>query len=132
MRRRTFFKTMLGVLVGVHSLRAVSAQAVPAERRVLIQRSPVAGFQYYEGPRLRGYFKPDQPLTLQREAQNSHDRRAVAVYWQGRKVGYVPRRENRVISAMMDRGERLEAKIVGLGSGDSPWQAVMFDVEVVV
>lgn len=132
MERRTFIKTLLGLFAGVHTLPTVAGKEGIQARRVLIQCSPLAGFQYYAGPLLRGAFSSGQPLTLQREPQNSHDKRAVAVYWQGQKLGYVPRRENRVVSKMMDRGERLEAKIAGLGAGDNPWQAVAFDVEVVV
>jgi len=132
MKRRTFIKTLLGLFAGAQTLPTAAAHGVRQERRVLIQRSPLAGFQYYAGPALRGAPGFGQPLTLQREPHNSHDKRAVAVYWQGHKLGYVPRRENRVVSKMMDRGERLEAKVTGLGSGDDPWQAVTFDVEVVV
>lgn len=121
MERRTFIKTLLGLFAGVHTLPSVAGKEGAQARRVLIQRSPLAGFQYYAGPALRGAFSSGQPLTLQREPQNSHDKRAVAVYWREQKVGYLPRRENKIVSEMMDRRERLEAKITGLGTGDNPW-----------
>jgi len=132
MERRTFIKTLLGLFAGVHTLPSVAGKEGAQARRVLIQHSPLAGFQYYAGPLLQGKLSHGQPLTLQREPHNQYDKRAVAVYWQGQKLGYVPRRENRVVSKMMDRGEWLEAVIAGLGGGDNPWQAVTFDIEVVV
>ncbi|KKC34663.1 hypothetical protein WH91_01645 [Devosia psychrophila] len=41
--------------------------------------------------------------TLIREPNNSHDRNAIAVLIEGRKVGYVARREAKAMAEMIDR-----------------------------
>jgi hypothetical protein len=50
-------------------------------------------------------------LELERESTNAHDVNAIAVSWRGRKLGYVPRRDNAALAWGLDRGERLQARI---------------------
>ena len=61
---------------------------------ILLQDSPLAGFQYHAGKAVWPQLRVGDALTLVREPDNAHDARAVRVEWQGRKIGYVPRREN--------------------------------------
>ena len=77
--------------------------------RVLVQRSPLAGSQYYAANAVWTRIRVGDRLTLVREADNRHDRRAVRVEWQGQQLGYVPRAENRAVSHALDAGERLKA-----------------------
>ncbi len=67
-----------------------------------------------------------QPLTLVRETGNPYDSKAVRVDWQGQKLGYVPRVENTAVAQMLDRGERLTARIVRLKEDQNPWERVWF------
>lgn len=128
MKRRSLLKALMGL--GVTSLLPASAAPIawqPA-RRVLVQTSPLAGFQYYQGERLWPYLRTGDALALVREPTNPHDSQAVRIEWQGHKLGYVPRRENTAISQMLDRRERLSAEIEWLGPGPSPWTRVRFAV----
>ena len=47
--------------------------------RVLVQRSPLAGSQYYAANAVWTRIRVGDRLTLVREADNRHDRRAVRV-----------------------------------------------------
>lgn len=105
---------------------ALHAQAV----KVLVQSSPLAGFQYHEGTELWAWLRVGDPLTLVREPDNPHDARAVRVEWRGRKLGYLPRAENRSVAAEMDRGGRVEGRIARLREHRNPWQRVLIDVYV--
>lgn len=67
-------------------------------------------------------------LTLMREADNSFDERAVRMDWQGHKLGYIPRLDNAAVSQLLDRGETLDAVIVGLESSSNPWDRVKVEV----
>lgn len=67
-----------------------------------------------------------------REPNNPHDARAVCIDWHGRKLGYLPRVENAAVAQMMDRGERLEARIVELRTSEDPWKRVEVAVELVI
>ena len=98
--------------------------------RLLIQKSPLAGSQYYALGEHWQAMKVGDALTLVREPDNRHDAKAIRVEWQGHKLGYVPRIENRVISAALDAGERLTARIARLTQHPDPWRRVEFEVLV--
>lgn len=70
-------------------------------------------------------------LALVREPSNKHDPNAIAVYAQNDKLGYVPRAENSTIAQMLDRGERLEAKISELSMDEDPWKRVRITIFLV-
>ncbi|MHB1439021.1 MAG: HIRAN domain-containing protein, partial [Thiobacillus sp.] len=88
---------------------------------ILLQDSPLAGFQYHAGKTLWPQMQVGDALTLVREPDNPHDARAVRVEWQGHKIGYVPRRENADVARFMDGGRTLVARIVRLAEVRDPW-----------
>jgi hypothetical protein len=95
---------------------------------ILLQDSPLAGFQYHAGKALWPQLRVGDALTLVREPDNPHDARAVRVEWQGRKIGYVPRRENADVARLMDGGQRLAARITRLAEVRDPWSRVRFEI----
>ncbi len=96
--------------------------------RILLQDSPLAGFQYHAGKSLWSRMQVGDALELIREPDNPFDGNAVRVEWQGRKIGYVPRRENADVARFMDRGQRLEARITRLAEVRDPWARVRFEI----
>ena len=124
MKRRTFFKRLIG---GLGLVVAAPAVAV-AGRKVLIQESPVAGYQFYDGDYIWPHLAVGGRLKLVREAENIHDPNAVAVYFHEEQLCYVPRVENTAIAQMLDRGEHLEASISKLHLTENPWDRVWFEV----
>lgn len=116
-------------------LCCAGALVLPAQGesiKVLVQSSPLAGFQYYSGKASWDEMKAGDPLTLVRETDNPHDANAVRIEWRGRTLGYLPRAENRAVAAEMDRGGRVEARIARLTNHRSPWQRVRIEVFVVL
>ena len=113
---------LLMVLVAAH------AQTV----KVLVQSSPLAGFQFHEAPVLWEEMKVGDPLVLRREPDNQFDANAVRVEWRGRMIGYLPRAENRAVAAEMDRGGRVEGRVARLQEARNPWQRVLIEVFVVL
>ena len=114
-------------------LLAAAAPAVHAqsgEVRMLVQSSPLAGFQYYQGKQLWEEMKVGDALTLVREPDNPHDSNAVRVEWRGHRLGYVPRRENHSVAQHMDRGGGVEARVSRLTRHHNPWQRIEFEVFV--
>ena len=110
------------------ALASASLEAAQPATRILIQSSPVAGFQFHEGRRLWDQLKVDDALTLVREPGNPHDARAVRVEWNGHMLGYVPRAENDAVARQLDRGNKLEARIVRLTKHRDPWKRIEFEV----
>lgn len=128
MHRRTFTTSLL-ILCALAASPARSQQP-GVEVKILLQSSPLAGFQYHEGKQLWPQMKVGDALGLVREPDNPHDRNAVRVEWQGHMLGYVPRKDNAAVSRLLDRGTRLEARIVRLQESRSPWERVLFEVYV--
>lgn len=95
---------------------------------MLVQRSPLAGSQYYALSSVWLAIRPGHPLSLVREPDNRHDPHAIRVEWNGRQLGYVPRSANRALAAAMDRGETVEARVISLKKHRNPWQRVEFEV----
>ena len=124
MQRRTFFRRLFGS-VGA----AVASKSVGTEdRSVLIQESPIAGFQFHRGDAMWPSLIVGQELRLVRESSNTHDPDAVAIYFQEEQLGYVPRGDNRAIAQMLDRGESLEARISKLLVDGDPWERIRITI----
>ena len=128
--------------MGVRALRrslvmlaCAACLALPARAesiKVLVQSSPLAGFQFYAGRELWEEMKAGDALALVREPENRHDANAVRVEWRGRKLGYLPRTENRAVAAEMDRGGKLAARIARLNRHLDPWKRIQVEVYVVL
>jgi len=115
-------------LAVVAVVTATLSYAAQPATRILVQSSPVAGFQFHEGKRLWDQLKVGDALTLVREPDNAHDARAVRVEWNGHMLGYVPRAENDAVARQLDRGNKLEARIVRLTRHRDPWKRIEFEV----
>ncbi len=109
-------------------LLGAALPSAAAEARIIVQQSPLAGFQYYDGKVLWDNMRVGDALVLVREPQNPHDANAVRVEWKGQPLGYLPRRDNADVARQMDRGEKLQARIVRLTEARNPWQRVQFEV----
>ncbi len=127
MIRREFIQT-LGRLLG---LAALPTAAQPP-RRHLIQQCPLAGFQFHQGEDLWPYLSVGDTLHLVREPGNPHDSKAIRVDWNGRQLGYLPRRQNQAAARMLDEEKCLEARIGALRRHSNPWQRVEIEVWLVV
>ncbi len=128
MSRRAFLKS-LTALVGGFALPVAAHASTSSRAWKTLQTSPIAGFQYHNGETLWPQLATGQRLTLTREADNRFDDRAVRVEWQSHKLGYIPRLDNAAVSQLLDRGETLEATIVGLENSSNPWDRVKVEVK---
>ena len=95
---------------------------------ILLQDSPLAGFQYHAGKQLWPQMRVGDGLTLIREPANPYDAKAVRIEWQGHKIGYVPRRDNADVARFMDSGQVLLARISRLAEVRDPWSRVRFEI----
>lgn len=101
-----------------------------SEARVILQTSPLAGFQHYAGRALFALMAPGQPLALVREPDNPFDDRAVRVEWYGVQIGYAPRADNVDLARLMDRGARVAGRILHLQASRDPWKRVLMEIYV--
>jgi len=111
------------------TLFLLSASMVEAEAvKILIQNSPLAGSQYYAASSVWSEIRVGDRLALIREPENRHDRHAIRVEWNGHKLGYVPRAENRAAAQALDAGKTLEARVTRLREDPDPWKRIEFAV----
>lgn len=109
-----------------------ATSAVPAgadvEGRIIVQTSPLAGFQYHAGRALFPLMSVGDRLDLAREPDNPHDAKAILVSWRGAVIGYMPRLENLDLARLMDRGLAVSGRILHLHAGRDPWKRVLLEV----
>lgn len=96
--------------------------------RILVQSSPLAGSQYYQLTELQRNIRVGDPLELVRDADNVHDKNAVAVHWQGQALGYLPRKENRAVAKAIDDGETVRAAVEAITTDTNPWKRLRISV----
>ncbi len=129
MQRRSFIQSLGGTLIlASHLFKSRSATA--AGRRILLQESPLAGYQFHRADSLWPFLAVGTELRLHRKHLNPYEPHAIAVWHKGDKLGYVPCRENRTLAQMIDRGEKLQARIVRLLDDPNPWWRVRFEVDL--
>ena len=126
MNRRGFIRALFQGAAYI-PLAPFALMATPP-RRVIVQQSPVAGFQYHQGENVFHCLRANVPLRLVRETENKYDRGAVAVYFKAHKLGFVPRADNTAIAQMLDNGESLSARIINLEQSKNPWDRIRFEV----
>jgi hypothetical protein len=64
----------------------------------------IAGFTYYDGVLAFKKLEIGTKLTLKLEDDNKYDTRAVAIYYKEFKLGFVPRKENRIFYKLLKVG----------------------------
>ncbi|MGE5525525.1 MAG: HIRAN domain-containing protein [Rhodospirillaceae bacterium] len=112
------------------ALCAATCAVHGAGARLIVQSSPLAGFQFYAARDVWAEMKAGDALELVREADNTYDANAVCVLWRGRMLGYVPRRDNAHVARQLDHGARIQARIVKLTEHPNPRQRIEFEIYV--
>ncbi len=83
----------------------------PLIKEIHLFDSFVAGTTHLEDNSVLREIKVGDMLTLQRE-ENKFDRNAIIIkYEDGRKLGYVPEKDNLIFARLMDAGKLLKARI---------------------
>lgn len=118
--------------IGLFALWLLAGAASAESMRMLVQNSPLAGSQYYAVSTVWDEIRVGDRLTLVREERNRHDRNAIRVEWNGHRLGYVPRAENRAAARALDAGQRLDAKVTRLRDDPDPWRRVEFAVYLIL
>jgi hypothetical protein len=92
----------------------------------------IAGFTYYYGALVFNKLKVGKKLELKLEEDNKFDPRAVAIYYQEHKLGYVSRSENRIIYKLLKIGMKnhLRAVIQRVDSREHPESQIMVVVHL--
>jgi hypothetical protein len=88
----------------------------------------IAGYRYYDGETITESLLEGKPVTFKREPQCIHDTKAVAIYAGRKKLGYIPRKDNTIISTLMDQGVIIKGKIQKRNFDDQPRKRVKISI----
>ena len=124
-----FTHTLLAAAL-IAGLCILPGRTAAQQVRMLVQSSPLAGFNYHQAPEVWQDMRAGDALMLEREPDNVHDGRAISVLWRGYKLGYVPRAHNAALAWAMDRGENLDARVSRLQRHRNPRKRIEFEVYV--
>lgn len=86
----------------------------------------IAGFQHWDGALALDKLKPGTELRLAPEPENPYDPEAMAIYFEGTKLGYVPASENGAVSVMCFYGhaDAFELRVLQVDEEADPWKQV--------
>lgn len=128
MRRIDFLKKLLLGGTAAFLPGVVLPAEPPKTRDIYLDSLYIAGFQYYQGVKQEAYLKENDPILLKRQTENAYDYFAVEVYRENRKLGYLPRTDNKIIARMMDQGVEVKAKISSINPEAHPFRRVKIRV----
>lgn len=101
-----------GELVGVIDGGGLGEMLKPLIREIHLFDSYVAGTTHLADQSVLTEIKEDDRLRLQRE-ENKFDDNAILLFTEsGKKLGYVPEKDNVIFARLMDAGKMLAAKIL--------------------
>lgn len=88
----------------------------PFLKDIFLIKTYVAGLDYIDYlDDIFPLIKSRDKLDLFREASNEYDKHAILVKFNGQKIGYVPRKDNYVLSKLMDGGKQLYGIVESFG-----------------
>jgi hypothetical protein len=118
------------VVAAIVLLSTAYGEERPGGVRLLVQSAPLAGFRYHAAAEVWSELRVGDTLGLEREPDNPHDANAIAVSWRGRKLGYIPKRDNATLAWGLDRGAPLQARISRLAPHPNPARRIEIEVFV--
>jgi len=73
----------------------------------------LSGFAHHDGAQVFNRLEIGTPLELEAEPDNPYDGAAISVSYQGKKLGYIPRAHNGMLSQLLffGHGAILEARV---------------------
>lgn len=113
MLRRTFLK-FLGF--------GATATLAKEKPHIELLEFYIAGLRYYEGK--HRVFQVGQKLLLKREKTNPYDSNAIEIYSNTTKLGYIPKKENKIIAKLLDQDVSLMATISKFNNNEESWHKI--------
>ncbi len=121
MNRISFIRNVAALAFGT----ALPTRLARSYQKIYLSQCFVAGFQFSGGPERLAYMSNGDLLDLRREPENPEDPRAIALYHNENKIGFVPKRENKTLSRLLDADMTpLVAEITHLNKDAATWENV--------
>lgn len=99
-------------IVALSANNGITEMIKPLMKEVFLISTHIAGTSHVKDRSVFEEIKEDDKLILKREPNNRFDELAILVLAQsGKKLGYVPERDNPVLARLMDAGKKLTASV---------------------
>ena len=131
MNRNDFIKKLtIGFigLTGLQHIKLSNKKNTVNKTNTKLLTTNIVGFIYYDGIKIEKLLKEGDRITIKRESDNLYDDRAIEVYWKDYKLGYIPRKHNKILSNLMDSNKTLLAEIRHINKYESYWNRVYVGV----
>ena len=120
-----------GELVSAISQQGIGEILKPLIREIHLYDTYVAGVTHLKDPSVLEEIRAGDPLTLRRE-DNRYDRHAILVLTAaGKKLGYIPEKDNLVFARLMDAGKLLKAAITDVRPQDDYFTLIRIGIDLV-
>ncbi len=121
MKRGEFIRN----LIGLYGVKSLPLELTKEYDKIYLLQFFVRGFQYYEGPKILKDINKNGLVDLVREPKNKYDDCAIAIHFEGIKIGYVPREDNLVLSNIIDANLlNLQAEITHIEPQAAEWENI--------
>jgi hypothetical protein len=129
MLNRSDFIRKLLVGVGLSSIPTAVLALAKQYQRIYLLQNFVRGFKYYEGPQLLKELEAGAILQLVREPHNRFDDFAIALYYNNKKIGFVPMEHNEILAKLLDADLlKLHAEIQAVEPTAKTWENIAFTI----
>ncbi len=109
----------------------LSSVLKPLTKEIHLFDTFVAGTSHLSDKSVLDEVKPGDSLTLLRE-NNKFDEKAVLIKTRdGKKLGYIPEKDNIIFSRLMDAGKMLSAKITEVSKKNEDWAKIAIEIYLI-
>ena len=103
---------MKDVILEAVEMNGIENVVMPLMNELFLSFTDIAGTRYVNNQDVFKRLEKNDPLLLEREADNKYDSNAIKVLTtDGEKLGYIPKRDNCIFSRLMDAGKILHASL---------------------
>lgn len=114
---------MRNMVLEAVQMNGIENVIMPLMNEIFLSFTDIAGTRYVDNQNVFKRLEKNVPLLLEREADNEYDSNAIKVLtMDGKKLGYIPKRDNDIFCRLMDAGKILHARVYSCYKENyNPW-----------
>lgn len=110
---------MKDMILEAVEMNGIENVVMPLMNEIFLSFTDIAGTRYCNNQDVFKRLEKNDPLLLEREADNKYDSNAIKVLTaDGEKLGYIPKRDNSIFTRLMDAGKILHARVYSCYKAD--------------
>lgn len=110
---------MKDMILEAVEMNGIENVVMPLMNEIFLSFTDIAGTRYVDNQDVFKRLEKNDPLLLEREADNKYDSNAIKVLTiDGKKLGYIPKSDNSIYARLMDSGKILNARVYSCYEND--------------